>query len=109
MNGIEAGSEEIVVSIEEDLEDIVPGYLENRASDVISVERALESGQADDYQAIRVIGHSMKGTGGGYGFDELTNIGSRIEVAGRAEDRAGVQKGLEELSEYLRRVRVVYE
>ncbi|MBE9528850.1 MAG: Hpt domain-containing protein [Proteobacteria bacterium] len=109
MSGVEAEREEIVVSIEEDLEDIVPGYLENRTRDVASIERALEAGQAEDYDSVRVIGHSMKGTGGGYGFDELTNIGARIEVAGKAEDRAGVQKGLEELSEYLRRVKVVYE
>ena len=106
MSGTEAVSEEIVVSVEEDLEDIVPGYLKNRAGDVTAIESALEAGE---YDKVRVIGHSMKGTGGGYGFDELTNIGARLEVAGKSGEPEEVRKGLGELSEYLRRVKVVYE
>ncbi len=108
MSRAETGGEEIVVSIEEDLENIVPGYLENRAGDVRAIERALEAGEGG-YDTVRIIGHSMKGTGGGYGFDELTEIGARLEVAGRAGDRGAIQRGLEELSSYLSRVRVLYE
>ena len=56
----------ISVYIEPGLEEIVPGFLENRRRDVQTLETAL---QQHDLNTIRVIGHRMKGDGGGYGFD----------------------------------------
>ena len=40
--------------------------------------RALENGDA---AAVRRIGHQLKGTGGGYGYPELTEAGGRLEDA----------------------------
>ena len=34
----------------------------------------------------KILGHGMKGTGGGYGFDEITYIGSVLEDAGGNQD-----------------------
>ena len=63
--------ERIVVRIDKDLEDLIPGYIKNRHNDIESMHTALESG---DFENIRILGHSMKGSGGGYGFDEITTI-----------------------------------
>ena len=58
---------------------------------------------------IRIIGHSMKGAGGGYGFDEVTRLGDLLEQAATVEDRAAIGEVTEELADYLQRVEVVYE
>lgn len=95
----------IVVHVDPDLEDLVPGFLSNRRNDVHKLSSALERAEFD---AIRVTGHSMKGAGGGYGFDEITDIGARIERAALERDAGGIRAGIDALAEYLERVEVVY-
>ncbi len=96
----------IKVRVDPDLEDLVPGFLENRRKDV---GRLTEFLQVPDFTEIRMIGHSMKGAGGGYGFDEITEIGSAIEEAALQEDSEAVQSGIEQLDDYLSRVDVVLD
>lgn len=96
--------ERITVVIDPDLAELVPGYLRNRQDDVARLGSSLE---LEDYDRIRLLGHSMKGSGGGYGFDEISVIGSRIEVAALARDAAVVRTATAELEDYLRRVDVV--
>jgi len=88
---------------EPELIDLVPVYLGRREADVVAIERALAEG---DFAAIQIRGHSMKGSGGGYGFDGITEIGERLEEAGRAEDSAAAGTALEDLRSYLRNVEV---
>lgn len=88
------------------LEDLVPGFLENLRRALASATTALHEG---DYDAIRVTGHKMKGAGGGYGFDAITEIGSALEQAGRHKHDAEIRKRVEELHDYLDRVEVVFE
>jgi HPt (histidine-containing phosphotransfer) domain-containing protein len=96
----------LIVHPETDLADLVPVYLERRRGDAIALEDALLMG---DYQAVRSIGHSMKGSGGGYGFDGITEIGSRLENAGREPDADSVRIGIDDLKAYLRNVEVDYD
>ena len=63
----------IIIHADIDLEDLIPGFLENRRKDIVEIGSLLAS---DDYETIQRLGHSMKGAGGGYGFDEITYIGS---------------------------------
>lgn len=98
-------SEKIRVHVDGELEDLIPGYLDNRRQDVQSMLEALNQG---DYETIRVLGHSMKGSGGGYGFDAITEIGSFLEQAAKGKDAAGVRKWVGELLAYLEGIEVVY-
>lgn len=99
-------SEKILVHIDPDLEDLIPGFLQNRANDVESLRDLVKR---RDYAAIRLIGHSMKGAGGGYGFDLITDYGSRIEAAAVDEDGKTITDTVEQLADYLSRVEVVCE
>lgn len=92
--------------VDPDLEDLIPGFLQNKEKDVRSIRDLLTQG---DYDAIRVLGHSMKGAGGGYGFDPITAYGARIEEAAAAEDNATISEAVEQLADYLSRVAVVIE
>src|SRR5262245_16143506 len=98
--------DKIVVHIDADLQELIPGYLENRHSDIQAMQQALAQG---DYETIRLVGHSMKGSGGGYGFDTITEIGDALEQA--AKDRAPetIRRWMGELLTYLQRVQVVYD
>jgi len=98
--------EKNVVIVDEDLRDLIPGYLENRLKDIAAIQTFLAQG---DYEAIRSIGHKMKGSGGGYGFDEITNIGRTIEEAAKIGHREEIHKQTEALKIYLERVEIVYQ
>ena len=95
----------ITVSIDPGLEEIVPGFLENRQRDVQALETAL---QQNNLAQIRTIGHRMKGDGGGYGFDAISSIGAALEQAAAREDRSAIRRHTAELIDFLARVTVVY-
>ena len=94
----------IPVQIDQDLEGIIPGFLENRRRDVQTLETAL---QENNLAAIRTIGHRMKGDGGGYGFDAISMMGDALEQAAARGDRDAIRRQTAELIDYLARVTVV--
>ena len=93
------------VRVDADLEDLVPGYLDNKRKDV---ERIREGLERSDLAALSVLGHSIAGSGGTYGFPGLTRIGRLIEHAAKAGDLEAVRQAMGELESYLRRVVVEY-
>jgi HPt (histidine-containing phosphotransfer) domain-containing protein len=95
----------LTVHIDPGLEEIVPGFLENRRRDVQILEIAL---QQNDLAKIRMIGHRMKGDGGGYGFDAISMIGAALEQAAAREDLDAIRRLIAELIDFLARVTVVY-
>ncbi len=98
--------EKIIVHVDADLEPIIPRFFELRCEDVEVINKNIENG---DYEAIMRIGHSMKGAGGGYGFDYISEIGMAIELAAKEKNREDIRKWLDELSMYLEKVEVVYD
>ncbi|MBA5875166.1 MAG: Hpt domain-containing protein [Nitrospira sp. CR1.2] len=95
----------ILVRISQDLEAIVPGFLANRRRDLATIEACLKQG---DLNTIRMLGHRMKGDGGGYGFDQISEIGDRLEQAALAQDRASIAAEITHLTDFLAKVTVVY-
>ena len=95
-----------VVYGDPDISDLIPGFLENRRRDVGLLQQALAQG---DFAALAMIGHTMKGAGAGYGFERITEIGADIERAGKNSDAETVRTSTQRLSDYLDRVKVVYE
>ncbi|HOC60189.1 MAG TPA: Hpt domain-containing protein [Smithellaceae bacterium] len=94
------------VIIDEELEDLIPGYLENRRQDIALILSALER---NDFETIRAIGHKMKGSGGGYGFDRITEIGRDLEAAAKRAINRDIQERIHELRDYLDRVQIVFQ
>lgn len=100
------GSDRPVVHADPDIQDLIPGYLANRRQDLHTFRRALEHG---DYDRIRGLAHTMKGSGGGYGFDDITAIAATMEQAAKSGDARAIAQCLEALSIYLDQVVVVYQ
>jgi HPt (histidine-containing phosphotransfer) domain-containing protein len=97
-------AERIRVAIDPDIVELIPGYLHNRREDLGRLRAGVA---AADFDRVRLLGHSMKGSGGGYGFDVITELGGRMETAALARDGAAVLAAVAELEDYLRRVEVV--
>jgi len=95
-----------IVTIDKDLEELIPDYLERRRSDIAAINEAIGAG---DFGTAEVLGHSMKGSGGGYGFDRITDIGRTIEFAAKDKDSNQILKALTELTQYLDGLEIAYE
>ncbi len=93
----------IVPDIEPWLKPVVGGYLQKRRGDVARLREALVHG---DYNTIRTLGHQMAGTGGGYGFDPITEIGSVLEDSALTIDADRIRASIEDLDRYLNAVQV---
>ncbi len=96
----------IIVTVDEDLEELIPGFLKNRTADVQLLKEAID---ADDIGKIQSIGHSLKGVGGGYGFDGLSELGAKIEIAAKEKNVGEIKDLVEEMAGYMAHVEVVYE
>lgn len=92
------------VSPEPALLGLVPVYLDRRRDDVVSLREALGLG---DFERVRILGHSMKDSGGGYGFDGITEIGLRLEGASKTGGAVAALEALDDLRSYLRNVVVI--
>lgn len=95
----------LVVSVDPELRPLMPGFLAKRRAEIGGLRAALA---ARDMAALRAAGHNLKGLGGGYGFDALTELGRELEQRTRAEDVGGVAATVEAIADYVMRVEVVY-
>jgi HPt (histidine-containing phosphotransfer) domain-containing protein len=93
------------VQVSGELRDLIPRFLANRRLDVEQLDAALRRGDLD---AVRSIGHTLRGAGGGYGFDEITRLGAEIEARAKVRE-PGLSALVRELADYLDGVDVVYD
>jgi HPt (histidine-containing phosphotransfer) domain-containing protein len=100
-----AAGERIRVEIDRELMPVVPEYLENRLLDCAEIERLLATG---GMEYIQIMGHRMKGSGGSFGFDEISAIGEDLEFAARVLDAESIRSAVGRLETYLVRVSVAY-
>jgi HPt (histidine-containing phosphotransfer) domain-containing protein len=62
-----------------------------------------------DFETVESLGHGMKGAGGSWGFQGITDVGAALEQAARSANTDASHKWVDELSRYLDRVEVVYD
>jgi PAS domain S-box-containing protein len=72
-----------------------PAYLANCRGDVDKLNAALDR---EDYGPVSLIGHNLRGSGGGFGFPAITDIGAEIEQAGDTSDAAGARRWVGDLA-----------
>ncbi|MBX7059410.1 MAG: Hpt domain-containing protein [Leptospirales bacterium] len=69
-----------------------------------AIEQILERCAAQAFEDVQRLGHNLKGSGGGYGFPEITSFGQKIEAAAKARDQAALKQHAAALGQYLDRV-----
>ena len=98
--------DKIEVSIEGDLEEIIPLYFSNSREEIHELRECLRQ---EDYENFIRLGHGIKGSSAGYGFEAMGNIGAQIEEAARRKgDLEEIRVLVDALEDYLNRVEVVY-
>ncbi len=98
-------TQRVIIPINRDLENIVPLFLTNRQTDLQTLGHALAH---KDFATIQRLGHRMKGDGGGYGFDRISEIGAALEQAAERHDSSALEASCAQLEDFLARVQVVY-
>lgn len=98
--------EKIIVNIDPDLEELIPGFLENRVKDIEILKNA--AGKRD-FAALKSVGHSLKGVGGGYGFAKITELGAGIEASAKDNDMEKINQLISDLADYLQRIEIKYQ
>jgi HPt (histidine-containing phosphotransfer) domain-containing protein len=104
MTSIKNGPIDVVINAE--IEEIIPFFFEKRRNNIEALETALAAG---DLISISKIGHQIKGSGGSYGFDQISRLGATIEKAANKGDLVTAGIALCDLRDYLDRVVVRYE
>jgi len=86
------------IPISEQVQALVPQYL---ASQEKQIEDARASLASRDFDPIRRFGHNLKGTGRGYGFPPLEDLGTEIERAAAQADARRVAEQLDALHRFV--------
>lgn len=97
--------QKITVHVDREIQDLVPTFLANRKRDLATLKEALS---ARNFESMRIIGHNLKGVGGGYGFHEITAIGALMEKAGKDAQTETLAELIQRYGEYLEAVEVEY-
>jgi PAS domain S-box-containing protein len=80
------------------LAERTPAYLENCRLNVIVMYEALDRA---DFEAVTILGHNLRGSGGGFGFQGITDIGAALELAAGGGDVAITRQWISKLSSFL--------
>ena len=99
----DSGSETRAQRTARRLAERIPAYLENCRHNVIVMREALDRA---DFKPVTILGHNLRGSGGGFGFQAITDLGAGLEQASEDTDVDGVHRLLSELSSYLDSVEV---
>lgn len=95
-----------IVHVDASFSPLIPKFLANRKKEVIAMQEALIP---QDFETVRKVAHGMKGAGGSYGFDRITEIAAAVEQAAKDGIPETIDRGLTRLGSYLERVEVVFD
>ena len=77
-----------------DLVELIDEFVAGLEDDVQAMRKVLVDG---DYDGLRRLAHQMKGTGGSYGYQMLTDAAKVLEAAAKAEDTKAGTTALDKL------------
>ena len=77
---------------------LVPNYLASQSSQIDQAHAQLAQ---RDFDSIRRFGHNLKGTGRGYGFAEMEELGGELERAAQETSESSIAESLEALRRFV--------
>jgi HPt (histidine-containing phosphotransfer) domain-containing protein len=95
-----------VAHVSTELAELIPWFLDNRRKDIEAINTMLST---SDYKTLERLGHTLKGTCPGYGFDYLGRIGAQLETAAKAQDQDTIRRLNQDMKKYIEEVKVVYK
>ena len=94
----------VCIEVDPDLIELIPDFLTRKQIDLQTLNEALAN---SDLAAIAALGHRIKGEGGSFGFDVVSEIGAALEAAGKNGDSESARHLVADLSAYLEKVEIV--
>ncbi|HTI67215.1 MAG TPA: PAS domain S-box protein [Caulobacteraceae bacterium] len=85
---------------ERNLAERTPAYLQSCRQNVVAMGEALDRA---DFGAVTILGHNLRGSGGGFGLQAITDFGAGLEQAAGSADIDASRRWVAELSDYLDR------
>ena len=98
-------TETIKVKVPTILKNLIPNYIQNRHEDIITLREALDQ---RDYERIKILGHQIKGSGAGYGFQALTDFGTELEQYACDENNEAILTCINQIAEYMNCVDITF-
>jgi hypothetical protein len=95
----------IIERIDPDLEELMERFFVSSHKEVDAMRAALTD---RDFATLERLGHTAKGTGYGYGFCGMGDIGLELENAAKVMDEAQCRALIERMARYLTTVRVEF-
>lgn len=95
----------IVEHIDPDLKGLLERFFELSQGDLQQMRDAVEE---RDFDTLVRLGHTARGTGHGYGFTGMGQIGTAIEEAALGRDMESASAQVELMRRYLETVRVEF-
>ncbi len=99
-------SKNTTVQIDPDLEDLIPSFMENSREEIREMVEAVNN---NDFVTLKRLGHSTKGAGRSYGFEDIGEIGLEIETAAVQKKIELVKTSINDLIDYMDNVIIVFE
>ncbi len=94
-----------IVEVDEELSDLIPGFLTRKRADIAAIFDALAR---RDFAEVSHVAHRIKGEGGSYGFDAMTEIGRSLEHAAAMRDDSAVTTLARQLLSYMDHLEIVF-
>lgn len=88
----------VIESIDDAIRELLPDYLRRRTQDARDIADAVAAGRFDN---VAFIGHRMAGTGTTFGLPQLSELGAKLEVAGKRRDASEIATQLAALQALL--------
>lgn len=102
---IDKFTREYSFTIDPDLKELIPDYLEKRRAEVREFRKLLEE---NDFTTLQKSGHKLRGSAGSYGFPVLSEVGKELEEGSRDKDYQRAKKALSLYETVMARIRVRY-
>lgn len=97
-------NDDLLAFVPPELFHLLPGFLARREIEITELTDFLQHRQFD---AIKSLGHKLKGTGLGYGFQIITDLGKDLEQAAADQDIEEVQLSIAKLATFSKELKAL--
>lgn len=98
-------TDSIDITVPEKLRPLIPKFLERTNAALAQLQAALAAGDA---RTLQDIGHRLRGTAGGFGFDQLGEFAKQLEEAAKAGNASAYPALVAAMSDHLARANIRY-
>jgi signal transduction histidine kinase/DNA-binding response OmpR family regulator len=100
------GMQDEHICLDQDFAGFIPKFLEDVHESIRFMAEALGK---NDYEFILKTSHRIKGAGGGYGLNPVSEFSRAIETAAREKNKTEIRKQLKKLTRYLQHIKITYK